>query len=159
MKQSELKSLLHYDNGIFYWKKSNSNRIKIGHRAGDKQATGYRRIHILGKRYYEHHLVWLYHYGELPVYQIDHINQIKYDNRIENLRLCPNNHSDNHQNMPIQCNNTSGYAGITYDKNRKKWQAQIKINGKNKFLGRFDKIEDAIKSRNEGKLKYHEFVL
>ena len=40
----------------------------------------------------------------------------------------------------------------------KKWQAQIKINGKYKFLGRFNNIEDAVKSRDEGKLKYHRFV-
>jgi hypothetical protein len=158
MKQSELQSLLFYDNGVFYWKYTKCNRVRVGQRAGGKSKSGYRRIHVLGKRYYEHHLVWIYHYGELPNCQIDHINRIKDDNRIENLRLCPNNHSDNHQNMPKQNNNTSGYTGVTYDKNRKKWQAQIKINGKYKFLGRFNNIEDAVKSRDEGKLKYHRFV-
>jgi hypothetical protein len=158
MKQIDLHSILLYCDGMFFWKNTKSNRISVGQRAGGKSKSGYRRIHVLSKRYYEHHLVWLYHYGELPGCQIDHINQIKDDNRIENLRLCTNNHSDNHQNMPIQNNNTSGYPGVTYDKNRNKWQAQIKIKGRYKFLGRFDTIEDAIKSRKEGKLKYHEFV-
>lgn len=158
MKQSELQTLLFYDNGNFFWKKTKCNRVHIGQRAGGQSKSGYRRIYVCGKRYYEHHLVWLYHYGKLPDCQIDHINQIKDDNRVENLRLCPNNHSDNHQNMPIQSNNTSGYTGVTYDKNRNKWQSQIKINGKNKFLGRFDNIEDAVKFRNEGKLKHHRFI-
>lgn len=158
MKEKELKECLHYDAGFLYWKKSNCNKIKVGQMAGGKSKSGYRRIHIFGKRYYEHHLVWMYHNGDLPKVQIDHINKIKDDNRIENLRLCPNNHSDNHQNMPIQSNNTSGYTGITFDKCRNKWQAQIKINGKNIFLGRYENINDAIVARDNGKKKYHQFI-
>lgn len=55
-----------------------------------------------------------------------------------------------------QINNTSGYPGVSWDVSRDKWKAQIKVNGKNIHLGRFDTLEEAIdcrkKAENERKL-------
>ena len=57
-------------------------------------------------------------------------------------------------NKEQQRNNTSGHTGITWHKKAQKWQAYIKINNKNKYLGLYDDIQDAIKAREEAEEKY-----
>lgn len=54
----------------------------------------------------------------------------------------------------VYSNCTLGISGVSYEKRREKWRAQIVLRGKNHFLGYFDKKEDAIKVRIEGKRKY-----
>lgn len=110
LTQSKLHELFFYnaDTGIFTNK---SNRF-IGKQAGTLQKRGYSTIGIDGKRYYAHRLAWLYKNGELPSNEIDHINGVKSDNRIDNLRLATR--SQNASNRPIQSNNTSGHIGITW---------------------------------------------
>jgi hypothetical protein len=72
---------------------------------------------------------------------IDHINEIKTDNRVENLRLI--GHRENVARS-IK-NSTSTYVGVSWSKNAKKWISQITIDGKTKYLGLFDNEEDANK--------------
>ena len=79
--------------------------------------------------------------------QIDHINHIKDDNRIENLRIV--NRSQNCQNKPKQKNRSSIYKGISWFKRDKKWQAHIQLNGKRKNLGYFDDEIEAVKTLNK----------
>lgn len=43
----------------------------------------------------------------------------------------------------------SGIKGVTWDKNRNKWRAQIGFKNKNYYLGRYEKLEDAAKARQE----------
>ena len=69
----------------------------------------------------------------------DHINHNTLDNREENLRVCTN--SQNLMSRGKQSNNTSGYKGV--GKKGKMWGAQIKINGKYKFLGTWHTPEEA----------------
>ena len=84
--------------------------------------------------------------------ETDHINGHKLDNRRKNLRNVT--HSQNQMHNRIPRNNTSGAKGVVWDKKNKKWQAQIKTNGINHFLGRFDKLKEAVKSRSLGEKKY-----
>jgi hypothetical protein len=72
---------------------------------------------------------------------IDHINEVKTDNRVENLRLI--GHRENVARS-IK-NSTSTYVGVSWSKNAKKWISQITIDGKTKYLGLFDNEEDANK--------------
>jgi hypothetical protein len=72
---------------------------------------------------------------------IDHINEVKTDNRLENLRLI--GHRENVARS--MKNNTSTYVGVSWSKNAKKWISQITIEGKTKYLGLFDNEEDANK--------------
>lgn len=69
----------------------------------------------------------------------DHINHKTLDNQEANLRVCTN--SQNLMSRGKQSNNTSGYKGVS--NNRGKWRAQIRTNGKVKFLGYWDTPEDA----------------
>lgn len=150
LTQKEVLSKFTYSNGQLLNSK--------GKRAGSKYPNGYRCIAINKKRYYEHRLVWLYHHGYLPECQIDHINQIKDDNRIENLRLCPRNDIDNSQNQSIQKNNKSGCIGVYTSPTSGKWCAEIKVNKKRIHLGTFISYEDAVKARKESELKYFTFI-
>lgn len=72
---------------------------------------------------------------------VDHINEIKTDNSIENLRLI--GHREN-VSRSIK-DSTSTYVGVSWSKNAKKWISQITIEGKTKYLGLFDNEEDANK--------------
>lgn len=90
--------------------------------------------------------------GEFPEGQIDHVNQIKTDNRFENLREVTN--TINHQNIQLQKNNKSGVHGVGFHKTTKKWRACIKVNGKLIHLGLYSEKDLAIKARKEAEVKY-----
>jgi hypothetical protein len=85
--------------------------------------------------------------------QVDHINGDKLDNRKCNLRLC--NNSQNQMNRGKQKNNTSGYIGVTWRSDLRKWRAQLFINKKHIQLGYFDNPVDAALAYNSGAIQYH----
>ena len=67
---------------------------------------------------------------------IDHINNIKYDDRVSNLQLI--SHRENCTKEQFRCKRSSKYIGVNWDKYYKKWRSQIRINGKSKQLGLFE---------------------
>lgn len=79
--------------------------------------------------------------------ETDHINGNKLDNRVANLRNVTHSQNQLHHRLPKT--NTSGVKGVVWDKKNKKWQAQIKIKGKNYHLGRFKSMDAAIMARSE----------
>ena len=99
------------------------------------------------------HRVILERIGYKNFAKSDHINGDKLDNRRCNLRPATNQQSG--CNRSKQKNNTSGYIGVCWDKQRKKWMAQIKVNRKHIHLGRHDDIEDAARAYNKAAIKYH----
>lgn len=123
-----------------------------GTQAGYLNKDGYFRININKRLYLAHRLAWLYVYGELPEY-IDHINRIPTDNRISNLR--PVTKKQNQENREKQANNKSGYKGVSWDTNRKKWFVCINNNYKTVALGRYENLEDAYKAYCNAAAKYH----
>jgi hypothetical protein len=84
---------------------------------------------------------------------VDHINMNPLDNRRENLRIVTK--SQNMQNRKKQSNNTSGHKGVSWSKKDKKWRATIRSENGWKFLGNFEKIEDAILARNDATKNLH----
>lgn len=138
--QSELKELLHYDqeSGIFTWLKTLSNKLKDGDVAGGKTTNGYIHIGVNSKRYLAHRLAWLYVHGEIPKHDIDHINGVRTDNRIINLRSVTR--TENMQNLRKASvrNKSCGLLGATWNKALSKWQSQIKLHGKALHLGFFN---------------------
>lgn len=146
--QKRLKELLEYDEekGVFIYKTKRGSRQK-GSIAGSFQNKGYIQITVDNENYLAHRLAWLYVYGEWPKHQIDHINRIKTDNRIVNLRDV--NNSTNHHNVGIRKHNTSGVTGVYWSNNKNKWVASIEINNKKYHLGIFNTLEDAKNCRYE----------
>ena len=84
--------------------------------------------------------------------ETDHINGNKLDNRRDNLRNVTHSRNQLHSRLPNT--NTSGVKGVVWDKKNKKWQAQIKVNGKNYHLGRFNDIRGAIMARGEAEVYF-----
>lgn len=144
--QEKLSQNLDYnpETGIFRWKIS-IGAVKKGDIAGYKRLDGYCAIKIERKTYKAHRLAWLYVYGYFPENEIDHINRIKNDNRICNLREV--SHQCNMRNSKKPKNNTSGVKGISWYKKIQKWEARIKINRKTKHLGKYKDFDDAVCAR------------
>jgi hypothetical protein len=153
LTQEILKEYLHYnpDTGIFTWVKSpHKNTHMLGKTAGTLGKKGYVSIGILRNIYKAHKLVWLYMYGYFPQDQIDHINHIRYDNRLSNLREA--NNTLNQKNTSKRKDNITGVTGVHWQDNR--WRVQIGIKGKNKHLGMFLNLEEAIAVRKQAEIDY-----
>lgn len=117
-----------YDDGKLIRLFSNSNRNKVGDEAGSLLSNGYLHIRIDGRSYRNHRIVWEMHNGDIPAgFEIDHVNGIRHDNRIENLRLV--SRSDNMKNRKMSSNNSSGFCGIFWSRTGKHWVASIYDNG------------------------------
>ena len=155
LTQARLKEILDYnpETGVFVWKQKLNRRMVVGSKAGTVNSNGYVQIAIDGKKHLAHRLAWLYTYGCWPNKEIDHINRIKTDNRIANLRDV--SRAENEWNSGKQVNNTSGYPGVYWDKRRKKWHTRIKVYGKNVHLGLFDTLEAANAAYMAAKEKLH----
>jgi len=145
LTQKRLKEVLSYcqSSGMFVWENPKSNRVLKGETAGAKDHYGYIVIRIDGVLYKAHRLVWLYTYGDMPKGNLDHINRVKDDNRVRNLRI-----ANQSQNM----HNLDGQRGVSWDSARSKWCARIKVNYKTIHLGRFANKADAIAARKQAEL-------
>lgn len=154
ISQHRLKELLNYDpeTGVFTWVHTRGSKALAGSIAGHAEFNRYVNIMLDRKLYKAHRLAWLYVYGVWPT-EIDHIDQCKHNNRINNLREVES--SENKQNIAWFSHNTSGHKGVTWHKANQKWQAQIKVRGKNVYLGTFLTIEDAVKARQSALSEYH----
>ena len=147
-----LHQVFEYKSDGLYWK-INKQNTRIGEKAGTVgYFQPYSRITLNRKRYQEHHLVFLMFNGYLPK-QIDHINCIKHDNRIENLREVTT--SQNSMNKKIGKTNTSGYKNVGFHKKTGKWQVQLKVNQKTFHFGYFADIELADLVAHEARDLYH----
>lgn len=83
----------------------------------------------------------------------DHINGITLDNRKINLRICTN--SQNQMNQKVQINNKNGFKGVHFNKEKKKYEVSITLNGIKNFLGRYNNIIDAAKVYNDAAIKFY----
>lgn len=139
-----LRDLLHYDaeTGLFTWRHAR-HKCTAGAVAGcPGGVAGYIQIRLDYRRYYAHRLAWLYMHGQWPLSQIDHINGEKADNRIANLRDV--SVLVNHENhRAAHSNSKTGFLGASICGTTGRFVAQIKLGGKQTFLGRFDTVEEA----------------
>lgn len=140
--------------GLLTRRVTRSNRSVAGSVAGTN-SIGYVALKIDGRRYLAHRLAWLHTYGVWPSKNLDHINGVRSDNRIANLREATQ--AENLQNPSIRSNNTSGHTGVDWSSSMNKWRARIKVGRRDINLGYFKELEDAVAARAEGKKKYHTF--
>ena len=158
--QLELFKILSYNpyTGIFIWIVNLPNGIHIGDIAGSPHKLGYINIRIKGKTYLAHRLAWLYMTGKWPNPEIDHEDLNKVNNKWINLREATR--QQNLFNKTVgKANKSSGIKGVTWHKRDKKWCAVIRLNTKLINIGQFEKLEEAVKARQEYAVKAHgEFV-
>lgn len=152
--QELLAEYFEYKDGYLYRIKLTKNDKKnaIGDRVGYLRSDGYWAVNFMGKAYKVHRLIFLLVNGFMPD-EIDHINNDKSDNSIENLR--PANRQQNMCNKKAYKTNTSGAKGVVWMKNLNKWLVNIGINGKRKYIGIFEDFELAELASIEARNKYH----
>jgi hypothetical protein len=143
-----------YKDGELFWKVSPSRKVRVGDKAGS-MGKDYYRVGYKGKTsIFVHKIIWEMHNGKVPNgMQVDHINQNKLDNRLENLRLATpaqNNHNSS------RSGGNSGYKGV-YKAGWKegKWFAKLTIGGKQRYFGTHDSEESAAEAVNKAYRDLH----
>lgn len=120
---------------------SRTNKKYEGKVAGHLRSDGYVRVYVAGKNLMAHRIAWFLFFGRWPEKQIDHVNGVRSDNRICNLREATDSQNAHNRKKPIT--NTSGYKGVHLHKQTRRYQARIRIDGKQTSLGLFDDPFDA----------------
>ncbi|CAJ0895848.1 hypothetical protein R77569_04539 [Ralstonia mannitolilytica] len=157
LTQERLQELFEYDmsSGRLIWKARPElpafrDAKFAGKPAGTHDSSGHIQISIDKKLYSAHRLTWLYHFGPIPDgMQIDHINGVRDDNRVVNLRLATP--TGNSRNQKKQQGRSSKYKGVSFHKRLRKWQASIGAldNKKRMFLGYFENEIEAARAYDE----------
>lgn len=138
--------------GDFTWLQAGPGR-RPGLSAGCRNGNRYVMIQYGRKTVPAHRLAWRIMTGKWPENEIDHINRDKGDNRFENLREAER--FENARNVGKTRRNTSGYKGVTWEKRRRVWVANIGYEGKLRYLGTFPTREEAYSAYVAAAKKFH----
>jgi hypothetical protein len=149
---ARLRELFDYDPETGAFTRQKPARY-AGRQTGYVSADGYRVVSVDGFQYLAHRLVWLYMHGSWPMQMLDHINGIRSDNRISNLRDVSNVENSENRTRPHRNKKSSGPLGVCCVAGR--WKAQIMSLGKVKHLGYFDTPDEASQAYLEAKRKHH----
>jgi len=134
---------LDYDpeTGIFTHRVARKRVRKGAVAARPHGRTRYLIVNLDYRKHLAHRLAWLYVYGDWPPSELDHIDTDPANNAIANLRLATR--SQNNANRKLSLESASGYKGVTWHAKKGKWQSQIKLPGRNKYLGLYKAPEEA----------------
>lgn len=152
------------DTGVLSWKTRPVHHFKPPYlnrwnvkNAGNIVSTishyGYIVVGIDGVKHPAHRVIFKLMTGLDPAEYIDHINNIKNDNRWSNLREATQ--SENERNRPVDRDNVAGLKGVTFHKLKNKYSARIAVNGEHIYLGIYDSAEEAHAVFVDASLKYH----
>lgn len=128
------------------------NTNYAGKPTGSLNVHGYLVVNIDWRPHAAHRLAWAIVHGEWPREFLDHINGVKTDNRLCNLRQATA--QQNCMNQDIRKDNRSGAKGVTWHPQTQKWRASIKIGGKRISLGLHWTVEDASDAYIEAAKEY-----
>lgn len=150
-----VRELLSYDpeSGVLSWRFSRSG-ISAGP-AGCASSIGYIYLTVDGTKQLAHRLAWLITHGEWPSEDIDHINGVRADNRLANLRAVPRYVNNENRRKVRADNKVSGATGVTWHHHSRKWIARIHVRKKVHRLGLFDTVEEASAAYLEAKRRLH----
>ena len=123
-----------------------------GKEAGVLNQNGYIEVGIQGGLMKAHRIAWAMSYGHYPKGDIDHINGIRNDNRLLNLRDV--DRKNNCRNSAIHRNNISGISGVYWHVRDNRWVASINFEGVQKHLGYFPALIDAASARKSAEIEY-----
>lgn len=132
------RELFEYRDGHLY-RRMSVNGARAGTRVGSVNCSGY--VNVMADRvlYLGHRVVWLVVHGSWPTLHLDHINGVRSDNRIENLRECTaaqNSAVARRRKIP-----KSGYRGVHQTSSNGLWAARFSYQGKRYYVGTFDTAE------------------
>ena len=158
LRYEEVARLFTYDReaGVLYWRIRDRNTIRRKYVAGSIKGAkdGYRRVGIKGKTYQAHRIIMMLCFGHIPENaEIDHINHVRDDNRLVNLRFTTQ--GENLKNQSVSSKSTTGVTGVYFSKSRNKFIAQIKVNRQVHYLGCYNTLEEAAAARAEANLKFN----
>lgn len=148
LTQDRLKELVEYDpvTGIFT-AKIRRGVVRRGQQLGYLDpSNGYYRIGLDHQLHYAHRLAWLYVYGEWPQV-IDHIDQYRTNNAINNLRNVT-------QSENIANQRPKGHRDVGVQKRGNKYRSMIMVQGKQIHLGTFTSEAEASAKRQDAYEKY-----
>jgi hypothetical protein len=135
LSQAEVRARLDYNpaTGIFTWRHD-------GKTAGTPTAEGYLDIYLAGRSIKAHRLAFLWMYGHWPQNLVDHVNGIRHDNRLINIR--PATNAQNQWNRAPSYGTKSGFKGVKYHAKSGKWRAELQVNNRIvRVRGLFDSAE------------------
>jgi hypothetical protein len=155
LTQERLRFLLDYnpDTGVLTWRTKPSRGIKVGQQAGTPTSEGYLAFQINKKKMLAHRAIWFYVHGVWPPKEIDHINHVRNDNRLCNLRLA--SRLENSHNTQKHAKNMSGHKGVAWHNRNQKWQVQLQANHKTFYVGQFAQLTDAVQARAIAEIFLH----
>jgi len=161
-----LNECFRYDveTGKLYWKERPREHFKtdqafkaLNTRYSGKEAftsinsNGYKFGTLNLLNWQAHRIIYKLIFDEEPE-QIDHINGIRTDNRICNLRSA--NNQENQKNTVKRIDNTSGTTGVYWSIKNNKWRCQINTRSGQKHLGYFKNLDEAIAIRKAAEIEY-----
>ena len=129
------------------------NKNMAGKIAGGVGPRGYRMLEISGKNFRAARVAWAIAHGRWPSDQIDHINCIRSDDRLSNLREATAH--QNARNKSASVRNATGVKGVHFERSKNKFMAQVRANGEYVFRRRFKTLEEAAAAYAEAARQYH----
>lgn len=162
----QLRQLLRYDAkaGKLYWRERGpewfaKERIRktwntrfAGKEVGTPSAYGYPMVEVLGSRPIAvHRVILAMASGEWPE-EVDHIDGVPTNNRLENLRVV--SHAENMKNVRRPAHNSSGVSGVSQSKKTGKWRAYITVGGRQRALGHHETFEGAVVARRKAEVAH-----
>ena len=141
------------EDGNLWWRRKKPGR-KTYKPVSGTTPQGYVQVVLDYEHYLGHILAWCLYYGEWPDpnKDIDHINEVKNDNRKCNLRLA--DRADNIYNSGVRADNTSGARGVSFHEGKQRWRARLKVDG-HEYVNYHTTYLEAVEGRRELEARYN----
>jgi hypothetical protein len=154
---SRVRELFDYnpETGRILWKSKPCRRIVPGTIAGRIDGHGYWQIRFNKRSYQAHRIAWAHVHGVWPKADIDHINGIRADNRLCNLRDVPRSVNSENQRKARRDNKSTGVLGVTVHKPTGLFVAFITVAKRQRNLGYFKTLDEASQAYLKAKRELH----